>query len=164
MPAAATGLQPSDRRRSPSEHLTAAPSAAYIVEVAHPDFSQPEDVRPLVVVVDDEPGLRRFMGMALQDHYRVLLAADAAEALALFKVEGQDIAALVTDIRMPGMDGLALAATLRDMGVTIPILFVSGYQVIGEAPRLLLAKPFLPDDLVAAVHTLLGHPTARLVQ
>jgi len=132
--------------------------------MAHLDLSQPEDIRPLVVVVDDEPGLRRFMGMALQDHCRVLLAAHAAEALALFRVEGQDIAALVTDIRMPGMDGLALAATLRDMGVTIPILFVSGFQVIGEAPGLLLAKPFLPDDLVAAVQTLLGNRSARLVQ
>ena len=147
-----------------TEHLTAAPSAAYIVAMAHPDLSQPEDLRPLVVVVDDEPGLRRFMGMALQDHCRVLLAADAAEALALFRVEGQGIAVLVTDIRMPGMDGLALAATLRDMGVTIPILFVSGFQVIGEAPGLLLAKPFLPDDLVAAVQTLLGNRSARLVQ
>lgn len=147
-----------------TEHLTAAPSAAYIVAMAHPDLSQPEDLRPLVVVVDDEPGLRRFMGMALQDHCRVLLAAHAAEALALFRVEGQDIAALVTDIRMPGMDGLALAATLRDMGVTIPILFVSGFQVIGEAPGLLLAKPFLPDDLVAAVQTLLAGSGRYLVQ
>jgi CheY-like chemotaxis protein len=133
-------------------------------KVAHTGLSQPEDVRPLVVIVDDEPGLRRFMGMALQDHYRVVLAADAAEVLALFRGDGQGIAALVTDIRMPGMDGLALVATLRDMGVTIPILFVSGYQVIGEAPGLLLAKPFLPDDLVAAVQTLLGGSGRHLIQ
>lgn len=132
--------------------------------MAHPGLSQSEDVPPLVVVVDDEPGLRRFMGQALQEYYRVLLAADATEALALFRANGQGIAALVTDIRMPGMDGLALAATLRDMGVTIPILFVSGYQVIGEAPGLLLAKPFLPDDLVTALHTLLERPAPRLVQ
>jgi two-component system C4-dicarboxylate transport response regulator DctD len=96
------------------------------------------------------------MGAALQEHYRVLLAADASEALALFKLSGPGIAAVVTDIRMPGMDGLALAAALRDMGVTIPILFVSGYSVIGEAPTPFLAKPFPPDDLVATVQALLA--------
>jgi two-component system cell cycle sensor histidine kinase/response regulator CckA len=129
--------------------------------VTQPGFSQPEDARPVVVVVDDEPALRRVMGAALQQHYRVLLAADGSEALALFKSAGSGIAAVVTDIRMPGMDGLALAAALRDMGVTIPILFVSGYSVIGEAPAPFLAKPFPPDDLLANVQALLtsaDHP------
>jgi CheY-like chemotaxis protein len=129
--------------------------------VTQPQFNPPDDARPLVVVVDDEPGLRRLMGAALQEHYCVLLAADGPEALALFKSAGPRIAALVTDIRMPGMDGLALAATLRDMGVTIPILFVSGYAVIGEAPGPFLAKPFPPDDLVASVQALLVSAIGR---
>lgn len=141
--------------------LTAAQGVSYIGSVTQPELNQPDDPRPVVVVVDDEPVLRRLMGAALQQHFRVLLAADGSEALALFKLAGLGIAAVVTDIRMPGMDGLALAAALRDLGATIPILFVSGYSVIGEAPAPFLAKPFPPDDLLASVQALLlgaDHP------
>jgi hypothetical protein len=53
------------------------------------------------------------------------------------------------------MDGLALAASLRDLGISVPILFVSGFGVVGEAPGPSLPKPFLPDDLLAAVQQLL---------
>ena len=120
-------------------------------------FAPPEETpRPLVVVVDDEPQLRKLMGAALEGHYRVLLAEDGARALRLFGGEGvEGIAAVVTDIRMPGMDGLALAAAIRERGIEVPILFVSGYAVIGQAPGPTLSKPFSPDDLLAAVQQLL---------
>jgi CheY-like chemotaxis protein len=123
-------------------------------------FAPPEETpRPLVVVVDDEPQLRQLMGAALEGHYRVLLAEDGARALRLFGGEGvESIAAVVTDIRMPGMDGLALAAAIRERGIEIPILFVSGYAVIGQAPGPTLPKPFSPDDLLAAVQQLLNSP------
>jgi FixJ family two-component response regulator len=119
------------------------------------------DRRPLVVVVDDEPELRRIMVVALQEHFRVLVAASGSETLDLFAVVGRDISAVVTDVRMPGMDGVALAAAIRDRGVTVPILFVSGFGIGGEAPPPFLQKPFLPSDLVGAVQRLLGVPRRR---
>jgi CheY-like chemotaxis protein len=113
--------------------------------------------RPLVIVVDDEPALRKLMGAALEGHYRVLLAEDGAGALRLFGgTDVENIAAVVTDIRMPGMDGLALAAAIRERGIEVPILFVSGFSVIGHAPGPRLAKPFSPNDLLAAVQDLLS--------
>jgi CheY-like chemotaxis protein len=120
-------------------------------------FVPPEETsRPLVVVVDDEPALRKLMAAALKGHYRVLLAEDGAAALRLFGQAGAErIEAVVTDIRMPGMDGLALAAAIRERGIEVPILFVSGYSVIGQAPGPRLPKPFSPDDLLAAVQQLL---------
>ena len=132
---------------------------AYIGRVTHSaSFVAPEETpRPLVVVVDDEPLLRKLMEAALEGHYRVLLAEDGAGALRLFGGMGvESIAAVVTDIRMPGMDGLALAAALRDRGIEVPILFVSGYAVIGQAPGPTLPKPFSPDNLLAAVQQLLN--------
>jgi CheY-like chemotaxis protein len=118
--------------------------------------AEEETPRPLVVVVDDEPLLRKLMGAALEGQYRVLLAEDGAGALRLFGGPGgEGIAAVVTDIRMPGMDGLALAAALRDRGIEVPILFVSGYAVIGQAPGPILPKPFSPDNLLDAVRQLL---------
>lgn len=119
-----------------------------------------ETPRPVVVVVDDEPALRKLMAAALEGHYRVLLAEDGVRALRLFGEAGDEsIAAVVTDIRMPGMDGLALAAAIRERGIEVPILFVSGFSVIGQAPGPRLPKPFSPDDLLAAVQQLLNSPS-----
>jgi FixJ family two-component response regulator len=75
----------------------------------------------------------------------------------LFSVVGRDIAAVVSDLRMPEMDGLALAEALSRMDAPPPILFVSGYgRGGGELPGPFLQKPFPPDVLLAAVEKLLG--------
>ena len=123
-----------------------------------PSFGPPEEAPlPLVLVVDDEPLLRKLMAAALEGHYRVLLAEDGAGALRLFGEAGAEgIEAVVTDIRMPVMDGLALAGAIRERGIEVPILFVSGFSVIGQAPGPKLAKPFSPNDLLAAVQQLLN--------
>jgi CheY-like chemotaxis protein len=115
----------------------------------------PDDA-PLILVVDDEPLVRHLLLVILRDRYRVLVAADGQEALALFSVVGRDIMAVVTDLRMPDMDGLALAHALRRMEAPPPILFVSGYGSGGELPGPFLQKPFPPDALLAAVQKLLG--------
>jgi CheY-like chemotaxis protein len=115
----------------------------------------PDDA-PLILVVDDEPQVRRLMLFVLRDQYRVLVAADGQEALALFSVLGREITAVVTDLRMPEMDGLALAHALSHMEEPPPILFVSGYGRGGELPGPFLQKPFSPEVLLAAVEKLLG--------
>lgn len=116
----------------------------------------PDDA-PLILVVDDEPQVRRLMLFVLRDQYRVLVAADGQEALALFSVLGREITAVVTDLRMPEMDGLALAHALSRMEAPPPILFVSGYgSGGGELPGPFLQKPFPPEVLLAAVEKLLG--------
>ena len=82
------------------------------------------DRRPVILVVDDEPMMRWLMTTALRDHFRVLVAADGREALDTVRVVGDEIAALVTDVRMPHVDGLELAAQLRAMDEPPPLLFV----------------------------------------
>jgi CheY-like chemotaxis protein len=104
----------------------------------------PDDA-PLILIVDDEPQVRRLMLFVLRDQYRVLVAADGREALALFSVVGRDITAVVTDLRVPDMDGLALAQALRRMDAPPPILFVSGHGSGGELPGPFLQKPFPPE-------------------
>ena len=76
--------------------------------------------RPVVLVVDDEPMMRWFMTTVLRDHFRVLVAADGREALDTVREVGDEIAALVTDIRMPHLDGLELAARLKAMDAPLP--------------------------------------------
>ncbi len=102
----------------------------------------------LVLLVDDEALLRETMAEALVDlGYTVIKAADAPAALALL-AQGARPDLLVTDLRLPGgLDGLQLAARLRDAWPGLPVLFITGdTQGLGEtalAPRTeVLAKPF----------------------
>ncbi|HET7471150.1 MAG TPA: response regulator [Gemmatimonadales bacterium] len=112
--------------------------------------------QPLVLVVDDEPLMRRILTLSLQDEYRVMTAADAQEAFEIFSAMRRDIAAVVTDIRLPRIDGLSLAETLRSLGEPPPILFISGYSAPVEVPGPFLAKPFAPEDLLASVRLLIA--------
>jgi CheY-like chemotaxis protein len=114
------------------------------------------DHRPVILVVDDEPMMRWLMTTALRDHFRVLVAADGREVLDTVQVVGDEIAALVTDVRMPHVDGLELAARLRAMDEPPPLLFVSGCMGGGELPGPFLAKPFRPEALLAAVQRLIA--------
>lgn len=114
------------------------------------------DRRPVVLVVDDEPMMRWFMTTVLRDHFRVLVAADGREALDTVRDVGDEIAALVTDIRMPHLDGLELAAQLQAMDQPPPLLFISGFMGGGELPGPFLAKPFRPEALLAAVQRLVA--------
>ncbi len=107
--------------------------------------------------MDDEAAVRTVMGRTLDPYFRVLLAAGGKEALQMCQM-GLGISAVVTDIRMPGMDGVTLASALRDAGCTMPVLFISGFVPAGHTPGPFLRKPFTPEALVAAVQQLLGGP------
>ena len=113
--------------------------------------------RPLVLVVDDEPMMRSVMMATLREHYRVVASADGQDAFATFGVMGEPIAVVVTDIRMPRMNGLELAEAIGRMPAPPPVLFVSGFPGgPGEMPGPFLTKPFQPDALVQAVSELLS--------
>jgi CheY-like chemotaxis protein len=122
------------------------------------DFVDPleTDRRPVVLVVDDEPMMRWLMTAALREDFRVLVAADGQEALDTVREVGDEIIALVTDVRMPRLDGVGLAAALRALDEPPPLLFISGFMGGGELPGPFLAKPFPPDALLAAVRRLIA--------
>ncbi|MDX2183620.1 MAG: PAS domain S-box protein, partial [Gemmatimonadaceae bacterium] len=115
--------------------------------------------QPMVLYVDDEPGVRGLADLLLR---RIgcfpLLAATAAEAAALAASYGERLAAVVTDVALPGHDGLALAAQLRREGRDVPVLLVSGE--LSDAQRVAMAalpavtalgKPFSEDELFEAL-------------
>lgn len=76
-----------------------------------------------ILVVDDESEIRRFLKEVLSS-YEVLEAGDGEEALQLFKKEKPDL--VITDIRMPKMDGFALLSKLREEQPELPVLALSG--------------------------------------
>jgi len=124
-------------------------------------MTSPEQRAPTILVVDDEPQVRRLASRALeQAGYRVIQATDGLEALGLF-TDDAGIDLLVTDVRMPHTDGIVLAAALRRRYPHVPVLFISGFPRGTEpAPEPFLAKPFEMQTLCERVAELLTgrHP------
>jgi len=115
-------------------------------------------VNPLrVLVVDDDPGMREGMAMSLKRAGFVTEQARSGEdALRMTRPGAFD--AVVTDLRMTGMDGLQLTARLKALDTSLPVLLVTAFGSLDtarEAMRLgafdYLSKPFSPDELVQAV-------------
>ncbi len=118
------------------------------------------DPRATLLVVDDEPAVRRVLVMRLQmAGYRVLCAEDGEEALALFHQEQPDL--VVLDVMMPKLDGFAVCRRLRAESC-VPIIFLSALDAIAERVAGLdlgaddyLSKPFSPKELEARIATIL---------
>jgi DNA-binding NtrC family response regulator len=129
---------------------------------------QPHDtveVKPVrVLVVDDDPGLRRFLPKALAIHkFEVLVAASVVEALYLFVSRPVDV--VVTDIFMPDEDGIQLIQEIRRHRPRFPIVAMTGGGPLRDMSALdvaaaqganaLLRKPFSVADLVASIRRVL---------
>jgi len=95
--------------------------------------------------------------------YDVITASDGLEALELAAGARPRVDAVITDVQMPQMGGEALAAALRQADLDLPILFVSAFNGASSPtlPGPFLAKPFTPDQFVAAIGYLLTCPQAR---
>ncbi len=116
-----------------------------------------------ILLVEDEAPIRRLAERVLQRAGHTVTAVDCAEA-ALEAVAEDDAPPdlLVSDVAMPGEDGLTLARRLRARWPALPILLMSGYAEVTLGQDLeaegmcLLGKPFAPDALLAAVAKVLG--------
>lgn len=116
-----------------------------------------------VLVVDDEEQVRRLLTRGLQlGDYRVMEASGGQEAIALLEQENGQVQVVVTDIAMPDMNGLELAARIRAAWPGLPVVLVSGHpyevvvrdQGVIEAGRF-LQKPFKVDTMLAVVRNAL---------
>lgn len=110
-----------------------------------------------VLLVEDEAQLRRLVGRLLsKDGHSVIAAADASEALAIASERARPVDILVTDVVMPGMSGIELAARLREQWPDLAVLYLSGYprdvvEVQGGIDGELLEKPFTAGALRDAI-------------
>jgi len=114
--------------------------------------------RRTVLVVEDETLIRLLAADCLHESgYNVLEAGDAAEALRILD-ERDDVDVLFTDVNMPGpMDGVALAGLMHDSRPDLGLIITSGRGApdLARLPdnSLYLAKPYLPQQLAAAVES-----------
>ena len=112
----------------------------------------------VILIADDEEPVRKLMYLIIDGHgHEVLIASDGVEALKLAHSCLGAIDLLVSDIQMPGMDGVELANHLLLERPAMKVLLVSGYsrlEVPDEFP--LLKKPFSPTGLLEAIRKILG--------
>ena len=108
---------------------------------------------PSVLVVEDDDDLGRFVVDIATDHgYQATHVADAISGLGLLPSGGFDL--LITDIRMPGMDGIELIARAKERDPTLAIIAITAFGSVETGMRALrvgasdyLSKPFRSDEL-----------------
>jgi two-component system, OmpR family, KDP operon response regulator KdpE len=116
-----------------------------------------------VLVVDDEPPIRRFLRTGLSSQgYLVIEAEDGSSARAALRQNAVDV--VVLDLGLPGIDGFEVIKQLREQGSTIPIVVLSSRTDEAGKVRALdlgaddyVTKPFGMDELLARLRTALRH-------
>lgn len=118
--------------------------------------------QPRVLVVDDEPQIRRFLETGLKSRgYRVLTAADGVSALDILVAEPPDL--VILDLALPRLDGLAVLGHVREWS-DVPIIMLSVRDDDGGKVEALdlgaddyLTKPFSMNELLARIRVALRH-------
>ena len=130
------------------------------------DQPKTEKARPRVVVADDEASARSGLGTLLRDEgFDVILAEDGSTALARVQESAPDI--LVTDLRMPGMDGIELLRRAREADPDLIVVLMTAFAEVETAVRAMqegaehyLTKPLQIDELVLVLRRALDRPHA----
>ncbi len=162
IPAVRVGRQWRFRKRdidawleSQRPRTTRAPSSA-------PRVSTPAAGRPRVLVVDDEASIRDLLSKTLAlAEYDVDLAPDGRTALERLRIIQYDL--LITDLKMPGVDGLAVIREARRLKADIPVIIITGFSTEASAIEAVnlgvsgyLTKPFRVPRVLAAAAKALG--------
>ena len=128
----------------------------------------PQQVLPrgngeLVLVIDDEASIRQVIRQTLETFgYRVVTAEGGAEALAIYVRRDAEIAAVITDMMMPSMGGVATTEALLRVNGKVKIIVVTGFVTDAQKAAAMaagasefLAKPFTIEKLLATLSTVL---------
>jgi len=122
----------------------------------------PDGRRPVVLIADDEPDMRRFLKSELDKDYDILEAADGVQALEKAESFLPDI--ILLDMMMPEMDGLEVCRELRDREATvnIPVILLTAradeetkFDALQKGANDFLAKPFSSTELQARIKNLI---------
>ncbi|MEE2664465.1 MAG: PAS domain S-box protein [Myxococcota bacterium] len=129
-----------------------------------PQAAEPVPPRSMVLVIDDDDGTREITSDCLERAgLRVLLASDGDTGLKRFEQHADEIAVVILDRTMPGVSGEETFDRIRAIRPSVRILLMSGYAeqraaeaFAGRQLSGFIGKPFLPEDLLAAVSDLIA--------
>jgi CheY-like chemotaxis protein len=121
----------------------------------------------LVLVVDDEEALRQIVKGTLERFgYRVMLAKNGAEAVALYAQHRSEIAVVLTDMAMPVLDGPATIVALQLISPSVKIIGTSGLpanghvaKAVGSGVQHFVPKPYTAETMLRALEQILTNQT-----
>lgn len=123
--------------------------------------------RPSLLLVEDEALIALPLEAELVDAgFLVVVALSGSQGIFELENDPDRFAGLITDIRLPDVEGWAIAKRARELVPTMPVVYMSGdsavdWSAYGVPDSIMLSKPFAAAQLIAAVTTLLNEvPTA----
>jgi DNA-binding response OmpR family regulator len=114
-----------------------------------------------ILVADDDPDVREFLGLVLRPHFELIVARDGLEAWRLFLAEKPRL--VLTDLNMPGLNGMQLTEKIRECeeradtpviiltGTTKDSDLPAGFWKMGTRANQYIEKPVQPDELVLEI-------------
>jgi two-component system, NtrC family, nitrogen regulation response regulator NtrX len=125
------------------------------------------EINARILVADDEVAIRQSLGSILgYEGYDVCEAPDGPSAIEKLRKERIDL--LLVDVKMPGMDGFEVITRLRDEGLEVPVVVISGHDAVTNAVEAIkrgaydfLEKPFKKEELLVRVTNALEHGRVR---
>ena len=149
--------------QQPQSKLSDPPDEKSQAAAAEPTVRQPSE-KPGVLVVDDEHMVRIMVQLGLERNgFDVWLARNGREAIDLYRRHTEEIAVVLLDVRMPGLDGPQTLEVLRELNPEVLACFMNGDTGAYEPEDLLqrgaahvITKPFRLDDL-ANILRLMAH-------
>jgi signal transduction histidine kinase len=141
----------------------------YLPAIADTDITQEEEKpllsghQELILIVDDEPLIRQVAQTVLETHnYRTILASDGIEAIAVYAQHKNEISAVLMDMMMPSMDGMAAIRALQKLNPKINVIATSGLTSNAQLTvergidvKAFLPKPYTAKDLLDVLQRVL---------
>ena len=126
--------------------------------------------KPRILVVDDEPNMRTILsGLLGREGYKVEVASDGAEALKTLKATGGQFHVIVTDLRMPGIDGMEVLAKVTELYPGRPVVMITAHGSVDTAVEAMkhgafdfITKPFDAGELRAVIRKAVNTAMADL--
>jgi excisionase family DNA binding protein len=129
----------------------------------HIDTKATGTVRSRILLVDDEESIRKLLSRMLESTYDVEVAPDGDAALRLLREPDAHYDLMISDLNMPGMDGLTLIREAQQIDPTLTAIVITGYSTESSAIEALnlgvagyLTKPFGTAQVLAAAAKALG--------
>ncbi|MEW6333400.1 MAG: sigma-54 dependent transcriptional regulator [Thermodesulfobacteriota bacterium] len=121
-----------------------------------------------LLVVDDEEvireGMRRILGSE-----RCLVTTSASGRTAIEKIQERDFDVVITDLKMPGMDGIEVLKTIKILQPEVPVMIITGYSTIDTAVEAMksgafdyITKPFTSEFIIDKVRKAIEHKTLMM--
>src|SRR3989338_7254719 len=117
-------------------------------------------MKKTILICDDEEGIRESLRLILEKDYELLFATNGGEAIEILKKQAVD--AVITDIKMPRMDGIETMRRLKEIRPGVKMLVTSGYKSVDTAREAVnagasdyIVKPFDRNEISKTVQRLL---------